>query len=153
MERHRTGGMTAIAVLDIILGSLESLKGVFHTSVAIRLMSELSRLGAFYIPWVKVVALPLLLFATGIVGLIAGIGLLALRSWARALNLVFGGLLILSSALAYLTIPILASIGTYDVGSLSSDNLARLIVFVVLYVLFPVPYALLICAIFKKPAS
>src|SRR5690349_9488945 len=48
VEGHRTGGMTAIGVLDIIFGGLEILKGIFHTAVAIRLMYELLRLGAFY---------------------------------------------------------------------------------------------------------
>jgi hypothetical protein len=151
VERHRTGGMTAIAVFNIIFGSLEILKGLFHAIGALVLMFELLRIGAFDIPLARV-AFSLLLLATGIVGLTAGIGLLALRPWARALSLAFAGLLILSSALSFLTVPILASIGTSDVGSLSSYNLARLIVFVVLYAIFPVAYSLLLCVVFHKPA-
>jgi hypothetical protein len=151
VERHRTGGMTVIAVLNIIFGGLEILKGLFHALGAIVLMFELLRVGAFDIPLARV-AFSLLLLATGIVGLIAGIGLFALRSWARTLSLVFAGLLILSCALSFLTVPILASIGSYDLGSLSPDNLARLIIFVALYAVFPVPYALLLWVVFHQPA-
>jgi hypothetical protein len=151
VERHRTGGMTAIAVLNIIFGGLEILKGLFHALGAFVQMYELLRLGAFGIPLDRA-ALSLLLLATGIVGLIAGIGLFALRSSARTLSLVFAGLLILSSALSFVTLPILTSIGTYDLGSLESYNLARLIIFVVLHVVFPVPYAFLLYVVFHKPA-
>jgi hypothetical protein len=143
--------MTAIAVLNIIVGSLEILKGLFQAAIAIRLMYELLRLGAFYIPWPRV-GFPLLLLATGIVGVIAGIGLSALRSWARALSLVFGGLLLASSALSFAAVPILAAIGTYDVGSLSSYSLARLAIFTALYALLPVCYSVLLWVVFHKPA-
>ena len=151
MERHRTGGMTAIAVLNIIFGGLEILKGLFHALGAVVLMVELLRVGAFDIPLPRV-TYALLLLATGIVGLIAGIGLLALRSWARALSLVFAGLLILSSALSFLTLPIMASIVTSDIGSLSSYDLARVMMFSVSHVALPVPYAVLLFVVFHKPA-
>ena len=151
MERHRTGGMTAIAVLNIIFGGFEILKGLFHALGAIVLMLELWRVGAFDIP-AGPVAFSLQLLATGIVGLVAGIGLFRLRSWARELSLVFAGLLILSCALSFLTLPILASIGSYDVGSLTSSDLARLTLFVVFHAVFPMSYALLLCVVFHKPA-
>lgn len=151
MERHRTGGMTAIAVLTIVIGGIEILKGLFHAAGAILFMYELLRLGAFDIPAARV-AFSLLLLATGIVGLIAGIGMLALRSSARPLSLAFAGLLIVSCALAFVMVPIIASIGTYDVGSLSAGNLARLVIFGLTYVVIPVTYAFALCVVFSRPA-
>jgi hypothetical protein len=90
VERHRTGGMTAIAVLNIILGGFVILNGLFHVLGYLVLMYELLRLGVFEIPLARLaVSLPIL--ATGIVGLIAGIGIFRLRPWARTLSLLFGG--------------------------------------------------------------
>jgi uncharacterized membrane protein (DUF2068 family) len=151
MEGHRTGGMTAIAVLNIIFGGLGILNGLFNVLGSLTLMHELLRLGVFEIPMARS-AFSLLTLATGIVGLIAGIGMFALRPWARALSLVYGGLLILSSVFAFFTVPILASIGTYDIASIDAYGLARLIIFSVIYVVLPVPYSLLLCAVFYKPA-
>ena len=151
MERHRTGGMTAIAVLNIIFGGLGILNGLFNVLGALALMRELLRLGVFEIPVARL-TFSLLTLATGIVGLIAGIGIFALRPWARALSLVYGGLLILSSVFSFFIVPILASIGTYDIGSIDAYGLARLIIFSVIYVVFPVPYSLLLWVVFCTPA-
>ena len=151
MEKCRTGGMTAIAVLNIILGGIGILNGLFLLLGAFYLMSELSRLGVFHIPVARL-AFSLLILATGVVGIIAGIGIFRLRPWARALSLVYGGLLILSSVLSYFAVPIIATIGTYDIGSISADGLARLIIFCAIYVVIPVPYSLLLGVVFYKPA-
>ena len=151
MERHRTGGMTAIAVFNILFGGLGILNGLYLVLGSLALMYELFRLGVFEIPVARL-AFALLILATGIVGLIAGIGIFVLRPWARALSLVYGGLLIFSSVVSFFAVPIIASIGTYDVGSISAYNLARLIIFSVIYVVLPVPYFILSCAAFYKPA-
>jgi hypothetical protein len=143
--------MTAIAFLNIIFGGLEILKGLFHALGAVILMVELVRVGAFDVPLPRV-TFSLLLLGTGIVGLTAGIGLFALRPWARTLSLVFGGLLIVSSALSFLTLPIVASMVTADLGTLSSYDLARVIMFGATHVLLPVPYGLLLLVVFHKPA-
>ncbi len=95
MERHRTGGMTAIAVGNIFLGGLGILNGLFLVLGFLAFMYELLRLGVFEFPIARL-AFPLLVLATGIVGLIAGIGIFMLRPWARVLSLVYGGLLIVS---------------------------------------------------------
>ena len=50
MERRRTGGMTAIAVLNVIFGGLGILNGLFQVLGALALMYELLRLGVFEIP-------------------------------------------------------------------------------------------------------
>lgn len=150
MERQRTGGMSAIAVLNIIFGGIGILNGLYLVLGAFALMSELSRLDVFAIPAARV-AFALLILATGIVGIIAGIGIFTLRTWARALSLVYGLLLMVSSAISFFAVPIIASIGTYDIGSLSADGLARLILFGVIYVAFPAPYALLLYFVFYKP--
>jgi hypothetical protein len=89
------------------------------------------------------------ILATGAVGIIAGIEMLARRCWARRLSLVFGGLLILSCAFSFLMVPIIASIGTYDLGSLSAYDLTRLIIFIVAYVALPVSYGHLLCIVFQ----
>jgi hypothetical protein len=151
MESHRTGGMTAIAVLNIIFGGIGILNGLFNVLGALALMYELLRLGVFEIPVARS-AFSLLTLATGIVALIAGIGMFALRPWARALSLVYAVLLILSCVFSFFAIPILASIGSYDIGSIDAYGLARLILFSVIYVVVPVPYALLLCVVFNKPA-
>jgi hypothetical protein len=150
MERQRTGGMTAIAVLNIIFGGVEILNGLYLVLGASALMYELSRLDVFQIPVARL-AYALLILATGIVGLIAGIGIFAPRPWGRALSLVYGLLLMFSAALSFFAVPVIASIGTYDIGSLSADGLARLIIFGVIYVVFPAPYALLLYFVFYKP--
>jgi hypothetical protein len=151
MERQRTGGMTAIAVLNIIFGGVGILNGLYLVLGAFALMLELLRLDVFAIPAARL-AFALLILATGIVGLVAGIGIFALRPWARALSLVYGLLLIASSAISFFAVPIIASIGTYDIGSLSADGLARLIIFGVIYVGFPALYALLLYVVFYKLA-
>lgn len=155
MERRRTGGMTAIAVLNIVLGGLEILNGLFQLLGSYILIFELWRQGAlqsvFEIPVARP-AFSLLLLATGVVGLIAGIGMLALHLWARPLSLVYGGLLIASAVFSFFTVPIIASIGTYDIGAISVDGLVRLIIFGLIDVLLPVPYAVVLWIVFFRPA-
>jgi hypothetical protein len=143
--------MTAIAVLNIILGAIVILGGLFQLLGAIVFMYELLRLGAFEIP-VGRLTFSLLLLATGIVGVIAGAGILRLRPWARPLSLVYAGLLILSAALSCFLIPILAAIGTYDFGAIDASGWVRLIIFAATYVVLPVPYALVLCLVVSKPA-
>jgi len=151
VERHRTGGMTAIAVLNIFFGGIGILNGLYLVLGSLALMYELLRLGAFDIPMARL-AFAFLILATGIVGLIAGVGIFMLRPWARALSLVYGGLLIFSSVLSFFVVPIIATIGTYDISSISGYNWARLIVFSVIYVVFSVTYSLSLFIVFHKPA-
>jgi hypothetical protein len=151
VEKYRTGGMTAIAVLNIVFGGIGILNGLFQLLGAIYLMSELLRLDVLSIPIARL-AFSVLILATGSVGLIAGIAIFKLRPWARALSLVYSGLLIVSSVFSYFAVPVIATIGTYDIGSISADGLTRLIIFCAMYVALPVPYALLLCVVFYKPA-
>jgi len=143
--------MTAIAVLDIIFGVLGILAGLFNLLGAFVLLYELLRVGLFEIPMARL-TFSLLLLATGVVGVIAGLGTRALRPSARTLNLVYAGLLIASAVLSYFTTPIIGTIGTYDIGSISAEGLTRLIIFGFIYVAFPVPYSLVLCAVFSTPA-
>jgi hypothetical protein len=151
VDRHRTGGMTAIAALNIIVGTLQILAGLFQLLGALVLMRELSRQGVFDIPLARV-TFSLLILAAGVVGIIAGLGLFSLRPWARALSFVFAALLILSSVFSYFSVPILASIGTYDIGSISGSGLVRLVIFGAIYVVVPVVYSLVLCATLFSPA-
>jgi hypothetical protein len=152
VERHRTGGMTVIAVLDIIVGGLVILGGLFEALGAAVFMYELLRLGGgLEIPAARA-TFSLLLLATGTVGIIAGIGMFAPRSWARALSLVYAGLLIVSAVSSFLVVPIIASIGAYDLGSLGAYDLARLILFSAVYAVLPLAYSLVLCVVFCTPA-
>ena len=146
-ERRRTGGTTAIAILNIVFGGLGVLNGLFHLLGAAVLMFELLRLGVFEIPVARL-AFSLLLLATGVVGVIAGVGMLALRPWARALSLGYGGLLILCCGFSFLMVPIIATIGTYNIGSVDAYGLARLILFSALYVVLPVIYSIVLGVVF-----
>lgn len=150
MEKRRSGGMTAIAVVNIALGLLEILNGLFQLLGSLVLIRELMRLGVFERPPARLM-FSFMLVATGTVGLIAGIGVIALRRSARTLSLVFGGLLILSSVWSFFVVPIVASIGTYDIRSLSADGLARLILFSVIYVALPVVYSIFLFVVFSSP--
>jgi hypothetical protein len=143
LERHRTGGMTVIAVLNIVVGGIEILAGLSQLPGAVMMYDP----DLFIIP-AALVAFALLVLAAGVVGIIAGIGMLRLRSWARRLSLVFGGLLILASGgllmlISVFTpfiIPIIASIGTYD----PSSDPAAMILFTVIYVVLPASHAFVI---------
>jgi hypothetical protein len=151
VDRHRTGGMTAIAVLNIVFGGLVILNGLFQLLGSLALMSELSRLGVFQIPMARL-TFSLLVLATGIVGLIAGIGMFALHPWARALSFVFGGLLLVSAVFSFFIVPIIATIGTYDIGSLGAYDLARLVIFSSLYVVLPVIFSVVLFIVFNNSA-
>jgi len=61
-------------------------------------------------------------------------------------------LLIASSVFACFIVPILNTIGTYDIGSIPAAGLARLIVFGFIYVAFPLPYSIVLCVVFCAPA-
>jgi len=150
VEKHRTGGMTAIAVLNIVVAAIVILAGLFQLLFAITLFWELLRMGVFELPVIRFM-LAFLILATGIVGLIAGIRMLALRPSARELSLVFAGLLIVSAVLSYFLIPVIASIGTYDFASISAAGLARLIIFCAAYVVVPVCYALILFMVLSRP--
>lgn len=151
LEQHRTGGMTVIAVLTIVVGGIATLAGLCQLVD----VPDLLRVGDIFI-LVARAAFGLPILAAGVVGIIAGIAILALRSWARAVSLVFGGLLflmpvlllILMSVFTPLIIPVLASIGSYD---LSAGN-PGLILFAGIYVALPVSYAVVLCVVFRKPA-
>jgi hypothetical protein len=149
VEKRRSGGMTAIAVLNITLGVLEILNGLFQLIGSLVLVYELVRLGVFERPPARLF-FSFMLVATGIVGLVAGIGVLALRPSARPLSFVFGGLLILSSVCSFFVVPIIASIGTYDVRSLSAEGLARLVLFGIIYVVLPVSYSVFLFVVFSR---
>ena len=119
VERRRTGGMTAVAVLNILFGSLGILNGLFFLFVLLALMREMLRLGVFDIAVART-AFVVVALASGIVGVTAGGGILALRPWARPLSLAYACLLIACCALSYVSVPIIASIGTYDLRALDS---------------------------------
>jgi hypothetical protein len=143
--------MAAIAVLNIIVGVIVILAGLFQLLYALTLFWELLRMGVFDVPALRLL-FSFLLLATGFVGLIAGIKMRALRPSARELSLVFAGLLIVSAVLSYFTIPIIASIGTYNLVSISAEGWVRLAIFCMVYVGAPVSYAVILFVVFSRPA-
>ncbi len=154
MERRCTGGMTAVAVLNIIFGGLVILMGLFLALGVLALLYEQSKLGVFEIPLARA-AFAILVLATGIVGLVAGIGILNLRPWARDASLAFAGLLIISCVLSFFTVPIIASIGTISTSDLRATDafgLVRLALFSAILVAIPVIYAPILYVLFGRPA-
>jgi hypothetical protein len=143
--------MTTIAALNIVVGIIVILAGLFQLLFALTLFWNLLRMGVFELPVIRFM-FSFLILATGIVGLIAGIQMRALRPSARELSLVFAGLLIASAALSCFLVPIIASIWTYDLGSISAEAWARLIIFCMVYVVVPVSYAVLLLVVFSRPS-
>jgi hypothetical protein len=145
--------MTAIAVFTIFFGVVGILNGLFLVLGFLTFTYYMFQLGAAVseIP-IGRLAFPLLVVATGIVGVVVGVGILKLRPWARALSLVYGGLLVVSCAGSFVAVPIIAGIGTYDLGSIDAYGLARLIMFSVTYLVIPVPYSIVLYAVFHRPA-
>ncbi len=144
MEPQRSGGMTAIAALTVIVGGLQILAGLFQLLVVIVLMLELNRQGVFQVPVARL-TFALGVLVTGVVGLIAGVGLWRLRPPARTLSLVFAGLLIVSAVSSCFSIPIIASLGSYDIRAVNADGLTRLVIFCGIYVVVPVFYSAVVC--------
>src|SRR5215471_14105664 len=97
--------MTVIAVLNIVVSVIEILAGLSPLWSAFDM--------AYYEGWSVIIAIPaglaafaLLLVTTGIVGIMAGIGTLRLRPWARRRSLMFGGLLLLTFIAMWMMIAI-----------------------------------------------
>jgi hypothetical protein len=151
VDKQRAGGITAIALLNIVVGGLEMFAGIFQLLGVTFLMLELARQGVPGIPMARL-SFSLLVLATGIVGLVAGIGLFSLRPSARTLSFLFAGMLVLSAVLSWFTIPIIASIGTYDIRSIGAGSLTRLIIFCAVYVVVPVLYSLVLSTTLNSAA-
>jgi hypothetical protein len=155
LETHRTGGMTVIAVLNIVVGGIEIVAGLFPLRGGLFMMYEEWLTVIFVIP-LALVAFALLVLAAGITGIIAGIGTLRLRSWARRRSLMFGGLLLgafvgvlaLIAVFTPFIMPVIASIGRHDP---SYDPLA-MIPFTIVYFALPVFYAFVLFVAFNRPA-
>ena len=150
MDRRRTARLTAIVVPSIALGGLEILNGLYQLAGSFELMFEFLRLGFFEIPAGRL-TFSLLILTIGVLGLTAGVGMLARRPWARVLSLVFGGLLIVSAVLSFFMVPIIATIGTYDVRSIGGYALMRLIIYSAIYVLFPALYSVVLFIVVRSP--
>jgi hypothetical protein len=142
--------MTAIAVLNIFFGGVGILNGVYLLLGAVIMLYELLRFAIFMIP-VPRFAFAFLILGTGIVGLVAGIGILRLHSWARPLSLVYAALLIFSCVWSFFSLSIISTIGTYDISQVNGYDLARLIVFSVIHIAIPVIYSLFLIIVFCKP--
>ena len=101
MKKHRTGGMTAVGVLNTVFGGFGILAGLFCLLTAHAVMSRTLVTQDQSVVMLKVLGLGLFGLAVGIVGLIAGIGIFLMARWSRVLNLVFAGVWILNSILSF----------------------------------------------------
>jgi len=151
VEPHRTGGMIVVAVLNMIFGCIGILNGLLLVAVVVTLMSRLAELG---VPQIQVVraGFAITALATGVLGVIAGIGVALLRPWGRTLSLIYGGLLIVIGVLSRFLVPLIASIGSYDVRTIDTTGLTRLIVFGAIYLALPVIHAPALFIAFSRPA-
>jgi hypothetical protein len=143
--------MTAVAVLNIVFGGLVILMGLFLALGVLALLYEQTRLGVFALPTARS-AFAILVLATGIVGLVAAIGILKLRPWAGGTSQAFAGLLIICCVLSFLLVPIIASIGTYDLRVIDAFNLVRLALFSAIFLAIPMIYAPILFIAFSRPA-
>jgi hypothetical protein len=147
--------MIAVAVFNTCFGGLVILMGLFLALGVMAFTLELLRLGGgFEIPVARA-AFALLVLATGIVGLVAGIGMLKPRHWARTASLAFASLLIMSCVLSFFAVPAIASIGTIgasDLRAVDTFDLVRLALFVAIFIAIPVIYAPILCIVFNTRA-
>jgi hypothetical protein len=134
-----------------VFGGLVILMGLFLALGVLALLYEQSRLGVFALPVARS-AFAILVLATGTVGLVAGIGILKLRPWARGTSQAFAGLLIICCVLSFFLVPIIASIGTYDLRAIDAFNLVRLALFSAIFLAIPALYAPILCIAFSRPA-
>jgi hypothetical protein len=146
--------MIAVAVLNICFGLLVILMGLFLALGVMALLYEQSRLGVFELPVARS-AFAILVLVTGVIGLVAGIGMFGLRPWARDLSLAFAVLLIVCCVLSFFLVPIIGSIGTIgtsDLRAIDAFGLVRLAVFSAIFIAIPAIYAPILCIAFSRPA-
>jgi len=151
VERRRTAAMTAVAVLNIVFGTLGILNGLLLVLVAATVTREMIRLGIFEMPVART-GFAFLTLATSILGVTAAFGILALRPWARALNLAYAVLLLMCCVLAFFLVPIITSLVTDDLSKIDTFNQVRLAIFTTIDVGIPVIYAPILFIAFSRPA-
>ena len=95
MKARRTGGMTAVAVVNIVLGSFVLLTGLFAI-----ILGQSGIISAPQADTAVLIGIGLLSAAGGVIGVIAGIGVLKLRPWGKAMTILFVVLWIVDSVLA-----------------------------------------------------
>jgi hypothetical protein len=145
VQRRRTAGMTALAVLNILFGALGILSGLLRVLQSLALMYQLWLLDVlgFFAARPALALLALLIVATGVIGVVAGVRIFALRPSARASSLAYAGLLALSSVLCFI-----AALMTYPLAV----DATTLTLFVATYLAIPLPYALVLFLAFRRPA-
>ena len=95
--KTRTGGMTTVAVLNFIFGGWGVLGGLWAVLTGHAWMSRSLVLGAESQMAMVLIGRGLLGFATGVVGVVAGVGVLMLVSWGRTMNLVYAAVSIFAA--------------------------------------------------------
>lgn len=139
---HRTGGMTAVGVLDIILGVFVLLQGLFvillgHGLLPATFADPESALGLAII-----IALGLVALTAGVIGLVAGIGVFKLRPWGKAMSLLFAALWVADSVGAMILFAARSSAETE-----STDINGRVVA-----ILLRSAYLVVLAALFAKPS-
>jgi len=100
MNKTRTKGMTAVAVVNFVFGALGVFAGLWAMMTFHAVMSRSLTDGKTTQVAMAGLGMALYGVACGIVAIIAGIGVLKLAPWGRILSLSYAGLSIVSSVVS-----------------------------------------------------
>lgn len=115
MQKH----ITAVGALHIGFGILGIIAGVFIFALLSGIGIFSNDMDAQFVLWIVGTAVGGFLILVSIPGLIAGIGLLKLKNWARILTLVI-------SAIDLLNIPFGTALGIYSIWVLVQDETIKI---------------------------
>ena len=140
MIKARTGGMTAVAVLNFVFGGWAVLQGLSTTLVTHALIS---RSGEADPRSLLLILLALLRIGCGIVGIIAGIGILRILPWGRTMSLFYAWFYIAIGLIVSLMVLLQAGSNAAGTGP---------VMWSVLVALLDLIYPVTLIFLFRKPS-
>jgi hypothetical protein len=152
MLRERTGGMTAIGVLNLVFGGFGIIFALFGILIALAGIRRGILIEGFMgIPGIsadketimlKMLEFALFALAVSTVGVVAGIGIFRMAAWARVISLVYAGLWILCTGIFLL----------FRVQAATPDaNASGTIIGRVVGICFDFSYPIILFILFQKP--
>jgi hypothetical protein len=141
MTKQRTGGMTAIGVLNIVFGGFGLLAALFSLLAAPTMVARISGYATseqMSEMMLKIQGLGIFALAVSVVGLIAGIGIFWMKQWSRILSLVYAGLWILNGILSF-AFPLQLSSTTGVMAARVFGLIIGMVYPIILFVLFNKP--------------
>jgi len=133
--------MTVIALLNMVFGGYGMIVGLYGVTLAHAMFSSSLRMSAFsQLLHLLIVALgfSVLVLATGIIGLVAGISIFSLRPWARALSLLYGALFVVTG------------ITSSVINNVASPDQSMVLAIATTLVIY-LPYPIILYVVFYKP--